>query len=280
MNSHNPPVRTLIDRGTNGPSRPTNRPRSSSSRCSETRVSDQLLLDDRLAPMTSELGFVQAPVDVVAEALMDWQQSVHGPYGARFTSRGVTGDLEQLLNTLLPLTTPGVRRFLLLPTAAPQWTAYFDNGAGGSSAFPHLVALARLAGLRGVRAVVVPDTASGRGSTPGGRYGATVFEVYGESKAHLEGIERSVELLDDGGKWRFSQDGPPLPFEDLDAYRARRVRDRFPRALLAKYLGELGLRPFEETFYAPAGSGVLIEKQGAAVDGSRSLTLAEARASY
>ena len=244
-------------------------------------MSEQLLLDDRLAPLTSQLGFVQAPVDVVTQALIDWQQSVHGPDGARFTSTGVSaGDLEQLLGTLLPLTTREVRRFLLLPTAAPGWTAYFDNGAGGSSAFPHLVALARLAGLRGVRAAVVPDTASGRGSTPGGRYGATVFEVYGDSKAHLAGVERSVELIDDGGRWRFSQDGPPLPFEDLDAYQARRVKDRFPPALLERYLGELGLRPFEESFYAPDRSGVLIEKHGPPVVGSRSLTLEQARASY
>lgn len=239
-------------------------------------MSDQLLLDDRLAPITSNLGFVQAPVDVVADALVSWQQS--GPQGAEFTSRPVTGDLEELLGALLPLTTRERRRFLLLPTASPEWTAYFDNGAGGSAAFPHLVALARLAGLRGVRVTAIPDTASGRGRTPGGRYGASVFELYGDSKAHLAGIERSIELINDGGKWRFSQDGPPLPFEDLDAYRARRAKDRMPPGLLQRYLAELGLRAFDEDFYAPTGAGTLLEKQGGTVHGSRQLTLAEARA--
>ncbi len=243
-------------------------------------MSDQLLLDDRLAPITSELGFVQATVEVVVQVLVGWQESIHGPRGASYTTRTVSGDLEQLLGALLPLTTHERRRFLVLPTSAPGWTAYFDNGVQGSDVFAHLTSLARLNGLRCVRASVVPDTASGRGSKPGGRYGATVFEVYGESKAWLAGVERSVTLINDGGRWRFSQDGPALPFEDLDAYQARRVKDRFPPALLQRYLAEMGLQPFDESFYAPAGSGVLIEKQGAAVDNSRRLTLAEARSSY
>lgn len=243
-------------------------------------MSEQLLLDDRLAPITSELGFVQAPVDVVVDALVNWQESIYGPHGGSYTNRTVSGDLETLLSTLLPLTIPERRRFLLLPTAAPEWTAYFDNGGAGSAAFPHLVALARLAGLRGVRATAVPDSASGRGRRPGGRYGATVFEVYGDSKTRLAGVERSVELINDGGKWRFSQDGPPLPFEDLDAYQARRAKDRFTPALLQRYLAELGLLAFDEDFYAPAGFGVLVEKQGKMIDGTKSLTLAEARADY
>lgn len=242
-----------------------------------TDVPDRLLLDDRLAPITSDLGFVHAPVDVTVAALVDWQQSIHGPRGGSFTTRTVSGDLEQLLRALPPLHTGPRHRFLLLPTASPGWTAYFDDGAHGSAAFPHLVALARLAGLRCVRACAVPDTASGRGRTPGGRYGATVFEVYGESKAQLAGVERSVELLNDGGRWRFSQDGPPLPFEDLDAYRARRMRDRLSPRLLERYLVELGLRAFDEDFYAPAGSGVLVERHGPGVDGGSGLTLAQAR---
>ena len=68
-------------------------------------MSEQLLLDDRLAPITSELGFVQTPVETVAEALVDWQESIHGPRGASYTTGNVSGDLEALLQTLLPLTT-------------------------------------------------------------------------------------------------------------------------------------------------------------------------------
>jgi hypothetical protein len=245
-----------------------------------TVVGDRLLLDDRLAPITSDLGFVQAPVDVTTESLVRWQQSNHGAHGGSFRIRTVHGDLQGLLEALLRLTTRQRRRYLLLPTAAPEWTAYFDNGAHGSAANPHLIALARLDGLRCVRACVVPDTASGRGRRPGGRYGATCFEVYGESKAWLAGVERSLELLADGGRWRFSQDGPPLPFEDLGAYRARRVKNRFPPALLERYLAELGLRAFDEDFYAPAGTGVLVEKQGPRVEGASEVTLAQARAGW
>ncbi len=56
-------------------------------------MSDELLLADRLAPITSELGFVQAPVEVVAEALVRWQSSIHAPRGASYTTRTVSGNL-------------------------------------------------------------------------------------------------------------------------------------------------------------------------------------------
>lgn len=241
-------------------------------------MSDHLLLDDRLAPMTSNLGFVEAPIDVLVEVFMRWQESTRARFGASYTQRTVTGDLQQLLGTLLPLTTHERRRFLFLPTADPKWTAYFDNGPLGSSAPTTLVGLALVAGLRSVRATLIPN--SGRDSQPGGRYGANVFEVYAESPAHPDGIERSIELINDGGRWRFSEDGPPLPFEDVSAYRARRAKDRFPPALLERYLSELGIRAFEDSFYAPDRCGVLVEKQGREVKDIQHLTLAEARAGW
>ena len=146
--------------------------------------------------------------------------------------------------------------------------------------FAHLTSLARLNGLRCVRASVVPDTASSRGSKPGGRYGATVFEVYGGSKAWLAGVERSVKLLNDGGKWRFIQDGPPLPFEDLDAYKARRVKDRFRVALLDKYLGQMGLRPFDEASTHRLDRACSSRSTGPWSTPAAASPLAEARASY
>ncbi|WP_205649263.1 hypothetical protein, partial [Schaalia canis] len=39
-------------------------------------------------------------------------------------------------------------------------------------------------------------------------------------------------------------------FEDRGAYESRRVVDRFTPAMLVEYCAALGLRPFDEDFYA------------------------------
>jgi hypothetical protein len=62
-----------------------------------------------------------------------------------------------------------------------------------------------------------------------------IFELYSEEKTHLPDVERVVSLLNDGGRWRFDESGLPLPFEDVEVYRARRVSSRFPPDLLATY---------------------------------------------
>lgn len=163
-------------------------------------MTGRLLYDDTLAPLTSTLGFIGAPVDEASEAFARWQASIHGPLGSTFSRRAATGGFPRLLEELLPLTAHERRRSLFVDTRNPQWTAYFDNGDQGSAAPP----CSRCA----ARAEAIPA-----------------------------GVEREIELLDDGGRWRFHQDGPALSFEDTTAYTGRRIRDRFPPALLRR-MGE------------------------------------------
>ena len=51
-------------------------------------------------------------------------------------------------------------------------------------------------------------------------------------------------------RWFFHESGEPLPEENVDAYRARRKRDRLNEALLARLLGRLGAFPWSAEFYA------------------------------
>lgn len=240
--------------------------------------SPKLLLGDALAPVTSEVGFLQAPLDQVVAEFVRWQESIPNRLWQSLRTQPVSGDLEHLLGELLPLTDRERRRYLFLPTADPTWTAYLDNGWQGSDVFAHVGHLAGLLGVRGVRAAVVPHTV--RRGRLGGRYGAVILELYGDEKTHLPGVERVVSLLNDGGRWRFEELGPPLPFEKVENYGARRVPDRFPPELLADYLAHLGVDAFSRDFYAPTGVGSLIEKQGPTVPGLRSYSLEEARANY
>jgi hypothetical protein len=84
-----------------------------------------------------------------------------------------------------------------------------------------------------------------------------------------------VAAVEDEGRWEWVATGTAQPFEDVAAYRRRRVRDRLTPDMLASYGEALGLRPFDETFYHPVGH--LVENVGITAP-IRTETLEQARA--
>ncbi len=90
-----------------------------------------------------------------------------------------------------------------------------------------------------------------------------------------------MSASNDGGRWVFDQFGEPFPFEKLEQYQARKVRDRFTFDMLKEYLRHLGLSPFEEDFYLPQGAPAwLVEKTGPFVPAQTEYTLAQAREGF
>lgn len=51
-------------------------------------------------------------------------------------------------------------------------------------------------------------------------------------------------------RWSLRQSGQPLPEEDVEAYGARRTRDRLNETLVAQFLARLGAAPWSEDFSA------------------------------
>jgi len=234
----------------------------------------RLLFGGRLAPITSTVGFLEAPLDDAVRAFVDWQGSVYEPLGISVTQRPVTGGLEEVLLSLLPLTSVVRRRYLFVTTASP-WVAFFDNGHGGTDAFSVMSYLARSVRCRGMRVTAVPDTVEGEFKGARGQYGGLALEVYGPEMTYFLNFVRSINLIHDGPSWDFSHGGTPFPFEDVSRYGARRKKDRFTFEMLERYLSELGLAPFDEEFYLP-DAAQLVEKRGPAPTGMREFTLLEA----
>jgi hypothetical protein len=232
------------------------------------------LLEDRWAPVTSELGFLETGTEHAARAFAAWQAELMAPRGIAVQVHPVSGSLEQTLSALLPLTTPEKRRHLFIPTRS-AWTAYVDNGRSGTDAMSAMAYMARTIGCRGLRVAAVPHTLQ----KDKGRYGIVALSVYGPHRTAWINTVRAVSASNDGGRWVFNQFGEPFPFEKLEQYQARRVRDRFTFDMLRDYLHHLGLLPFEESFYLPEGSPAwLVEKTGPAVPSHQEYTLAEVRA--
>ena len=84
------------------------------------------------------------------------------------------------------------------------------------------------------------------------RGGSITFEMYGPQPTEWLNHVRAIQVAEDDGRWRFFEAGQPQPFEDLDAYRTRRIRDRLTTDMLSRYCEALGFRPFEVSAYREA----------------------------
>ena len=237
--------------------------------------SDDLLLGDKLAPITSEIGFLELPSTQAVASYGAWQQRIQEPLGRSLTATPVSGTLEETLGALLPLVSILPTRAIFVPTAS-SWMAYFSNGWRGTDAFPPMSYLARKVGCRGLRVVAVPDTMDAAPGSRRSRYGALILEVYGPRGDPLNYL-RTVSLVNDDG-WSFDQSGEPFAFEDTGRYAARKIRDRFTFAMLESYLAHLGLKPFQERFYLPRGTAaVLMQLHGPLPAAAREYSLSAAR---
>jgi hypothetical protein len=227
----------------------------------------KLLFDDELAPMTSEIGFIERPVGEVVSWFVEWDRGIQTPRNVQVRDRAVEGTLGEMLLTLLPLTSVLRSRFLFVPTNS-DWTAYFENGHRGTDA----MTLTHVAGekeCRAIRMVVVPS-----GSR---RHPATMFSLYGPDRSTF----RTIAAVSDGGRWSFEAHGEPLAGEATSDYTARRIRDRFSPHALETLLRTFGIDAFNEAFYAPQRRAVLIERVGQwSVTPMKDYSLEEARALF
>lgn len=201
-------------------------------------------------PVTCDFGLIDASVDRTATALVRW----HAGIGTTYSKRKVHS-LEQGLQALAPLSAEK-RRILLAPTCA-GWTAFFQSGISGSDPFPAMSQLAEQLEVRAMRVCALPLSA---------KWPAVIWEVYAPAALGGEpplGYRRAIACSNDGGKWRFSNTGAPFDFEIVSAYQAPNKRDRFTIKLLASYLREFGLSPFEDEFYPVSSDrlGVLLESR-------------------
>jgi len=254
----------------------------------------ELLLGDRFGPITNEVGFVEADCETVVAEWLKWNEELPGQaeLGVYSEDREVKGDLEALLCHLPPLTAGWITRHLFVPTAS-SWTAIFNNARRGTDMSSAPAGLASRLRCRGLRVVAVLHTIRMEGPRERGRYGAVMLEVHGPDVEWFRGpstlpwngkefaaakLTRAIVAMNDGGPWRFFLEGEPLPFEQTERYRARRIRDRFTITMLRDYLLALGIRAFDADFYAPARRGILIKLVGATPLVEE--TLAEARAHF
>ncbi|KRC30576.1 hypothetical protein [Acidovorax sp. Root217] len=71
-------------------------------------------------------------------------------------------------------------------------------------------------------------------------------------------MQRAVRAMKDSPRWDFYQHGDPLPFESVDAYTARRVRDRLQREAVLRYLEAWGAPVRDAGFWRSAQQAITL----------------------
>jgi hypothetical protein len=222
------------------------------------------LFAEQYAPITSRIGFIEYPIDELVELLAAWRRGLDtNPVVADVTADG----FPYAFHRLEPLTIPGYPRELLVECGS--WTAYFDNGLFGTDPIGPIIYLTGLAQVRGLAIATVPET--------GRRLGGVKWELFADHRTHFLNYQRTVALVHDSTRWVFETSGEPEPYEDLERYKARRVRDRFDSGLVEQYSQAIGIDVFNKDAYGP--SAVLIESTNEVPPGTRvlSMTLDEAQ---
>ena len=196
-----------------------------------------------LWPLGNGVAFVELPL---REAVATYSDGWESP--PNFTDLG-GGPILELMATLLPLQMPYKRQLLVGTTSG--WTAIFDNSRYGGDPFSST----RIADSHRVRAVLATHAPATQTRLP-----ATQFHLFGPTGEPPLMYVRTIDVgVFDSGRWQFLASGTAQPFEDLEAYGRRRVRDRFTREMLLDYLGALGIRADDPAFYT---SGVLATDTG------------------
>jgi hypothetical protein len=202
------------------------------------------LFDERFAPITSSVGFLELPLEQAVLGLQDWRQSLY----ERVRVETLQTSFPKALHRLEPLTGGARPRELLV--SAGGWTAYFDSSLRGTDAVSAIGHLSRKLLCQGLAITAVPHTIG----VPGihhGRAGAVSFELFGPLATSFLNYVRTIAITFDGSRWVFNATGTPQSFEEVDTYRARRVRDRFTSDMLARYCGALGVDVFNDAAYGP-----------------------------
>lgn len=220
-------------------------------------------------PLTMTVGFVDAPLARVRDAAAPWLREVRGAGRPQELGEGA---LRARLPQLEPLSYTWTR-MLLQQTRSP-WTALLLNNSRGADAVNPVSHLCELLKVRGLVLSSIPQL-----ELPGGQvscYGQVRFDLFAAGPGFFLNHERTVYAMNDGGRWTFAAQGAPQSFEEPEAYKARKIRDRFTPEMLVRYGRALGVALDDPDFFT--GDAVLLKAGDKLPPGQKPMSLREARA--
>jgi len=202
------------------------------------------LLNNERAPVTFGGGFIEISFSEYCNAFTSWWKQLK----IEFETSSFEADLKEALLRLEPLQTPQ-NRYLITETRS-RWTAIFSNSRLGSDVTSAVSYLCKTLGCRGVTIQCSPSLTKRVGNKSSiVSYAATSFTLDGPQETEWLNQIRHVSARKDGGPWIFFQRGEVQPFEQVERYDNKHIRDRFTPEMLESYCVALGILAFDATFY-------------------------------
>ena len=231
------------------------------------------LLNNERAPVTFGGGFIEIPFSEYCNAFAAWWKRLE----IEFETFSFEADLKEALLRLEPLQNPQ-NRYLITETQS-NWTAIFSNSRGGSDVTSAVGHLCKVLGCRGVTIQCSPSLTRREGNrTSIVSYAATSFTLDGPDETEWLNQIRHVSARKDGGPWKFLQRGKVQPFEQVEHYENKHIRDRFTPEMLESYCAALGIRLFDGAFYG--AKSFLVHQRTKFPSTSPQMTFQEAQALF
>jgi len=203
------------------------------------------LLNNERAPVTFGAGYVEASFSEYCNAFTSWWKRLE----IDFETFLFEADLKEAM-LRKPLQMPQ-NRYLITETRS-RWTAIFSNSRLGSDVTSAVYCSCKALNCRGVTIQCSPSLTKRAGKkTSIVSYAATSFTLEGPHETGWLNEIRHVSARKDGGPWKFLERGEVQPFEQVERYGNKHIRDRFTPEMLESYCAALGILAFDATFYGP-----------------------------
>lgn len=189
----------------------------------------------RFNPVSSSICFVNAPIEKIAPFWLKWNNDIFCELGWQVKFEEINGTLEDKLLALLPLN----GRKNLLTETGDGGVAYFANHPSSPAIECEPGLWCETFKLRQIW-IMCDDI------KPGDAIGSVQFNYFDYAVTPRK--QRIVYAYKDG-RWSFNQHWEPLPFEDLEAYKEKRIRDRLTPEMVERYCQEFGINPYDTDFY-------------------------------
>jgi hypothetical protein len=194
------------------------------------------------APVTTQMVFFKMPMDDLVPKLYQRELEIKQKWRSEDEVKcwPVSGCLPKMLDGLLPLASPSDK---ILVASHGDWATYIQNGFRVVDVDPYSqpgYMAERLRALT-VTVVLVEDE-------PGGQPGSIQFEMK-DFRNGRENLKMRYVLAHKESRWEFESKGEPFPFEDVEQYKARRIKDRLTVGMVEKYCLNFGIHLFDPEYY-------------------------------
>ena len=196
----------------------------------------------RCAPVTTSFSIVFASFDEVRDHWLAWHRRGWTPYGFNIPDQRFNHALDTKLDALLPLD----RKARLITETRDGRIAIFSNhlnGGDGSTDADYLATHYKRQRVRVVMAEDRPKMGS-LGSTQFGwaDWGTKIDHWVGHAFRYVGATKESRWVWDDGGE--------PFVWEEVEAYKEKRIRDRLTPEMVERYCAHLGIDLFDPDYYS------------------------------